>query len=321
MKIAPFLALLLACSHPVIAKVGEVRTWTSDDGRTLEATLLEVTETGIVVERNRGRVTIPLTRLSAADQEFVAKLKEEMQREEELAALDARRANGFEEGKYAEMVKGEWLIGSDEQGLFHQLYIGKEVKRSSAGPTVPLFVHLHGASARAETTPVGKVEIAPQTLAAEALYRDHPCVIVVPTCPPEPMTWGKDEIQEKLEALIDDLVAHLPIDRDRIYLSGYSMGGRGIGKLIERRPDYYAGALFADGGPSLPWVGRVKTAMWSYYSGERDTAKVPELKEKFASEGVEFRATILPDAKHNGIHWKLAKDPAVWEWLFQQRKK
>ena len=84
------------------------------------------------------------------------------------------------------------------------------------------------------------------------------------------MSWQKDEVLTKLEALIDDLVNSLPIDRSRIYLSGYSMGGQGVGKLIERRPTLYAAALFAEGGPKDSWVGKTKAAMWSYYSNTNE---------------------------------------------------
>lgn len=296
------------------AQVGETRTWTSADGRALEGKLLEVSAEKIVVERNRRPVTIAVNLLSEEDQEFVSKLVEEAK----LSEKDQERSQGFEEGPYSEAVKGEWVLGDPEKGLMHQLFIGKEVKRKKAGPVVPLFVHLHGAGARADSVKVGKVEIAPQTMVAPDWYGDHPCVVLVPTCPPDPMTWTKDEIQERLEGLIDDVVANLPIDRKRIYLSGYSMGGQGIGKLLERRPEMYAAALFADGGPKEAWVGKTKAAMWSYYSGERDSSKVESLQPKFKEEGVEFRATILKDATHNQIHWKLAKDPKVWEWMVEQ---
>ena len=58
--------------------------------------------------------------------------------------------------------------------------------------------------------------------------------------------------------------------------------------------------------------------MWSYYSGERDSSKAEGLQEQFKEESLEFRFTVLPDVKHNGIHWRLAKDPKAWEWLVEQ---
>ena len=56
----------------------------------------------------------------------------------------------------------------------------------------------------------------------------------------------------------------------------------------------------------------------SWYK-DRDSSKVESLQQKFGDEEIEFKATILPDVDHNSIHWKLAKDPKVWEWLFEQK--
>lgn len=319
MKVIAHLLFALVGGLVLNAQIGETRTWTSVDGRAVKGKLLELSSEKIVIQRSSRPVTIPVRLLSKADQELVEKLAAQMLEDAALAGQDEKRGKGFDEGPYADAVKGEWVLGSDKHGLVHQLFIGREVKRKKAGATVPLFVHLHGASARADSVKAGKVEIAAKTITSPDWYKDHPCVVLVPTCPPDPMSWGKDEIQSKLEALIDDLVANLPIDRSRIYLSGYSMGGQGIGKLIERRPTLYAAALFADGGPKESWIGKTKTAMWSYYSGERDSSKAAELQSQFKEQDVEFRFTILPDAKHNGIHWKLAKDPEVWEWLVEQR--
>ena len=320
MKATCFLVLTLLGLLPCWGQIGESRTWISADGRPLEGKLMSLSAEKIVVEKNGRPVTVPVKLLSEADQKLVAELLVKQEAEEALSEQDKARSGGFDEGPYADAVQGEWVLGEQEKhGLVHQLFIGKEVKRKKAGPVVPLFVHLHGASSRADSVEAGKVEIAAKTITAPDWYGDHPCVVLVPTCPPDPMSWQKDVILTKLESLIDDLVNSLPIDRKRIYLSGYSMGGQGIGKLIERRPTLYAAALFADGGPKEPWVGKTKTPMLSYFSGERDTSNVEELKQKFAEDEVEFRFTIFPDVKHNGIHWKLAEDPKVWDWLVKQK--
>lgn len=297
-------------------EIGEVRTWTSQDGRTLEGKLLEVSSEEIVIQRNGRSLPVKVELLSEPDQALVAELLQE----KELLEADKVRAEGFREGKYAKVVQGEWVEGGPEFGLLHQLYIGKEVRKKKAGPVVPLFVHLHGAAGRSDQIAVGKVPIAGQMVTRPELYERHPCVVLIPTCPPDPVHWGKEEIQTKLESLIDDLVAHLPIDRKRIYLSGYSMGGRGIWKLITRRPEFYAGAIFADGAPDLKWADRVKAPMYSYYSKDRDSSNAVALQEAYKEAGVEFRFQILPEADHNGIHWKMAKDSGVWGWLFKQRR-
>src|SRR6056300_1666005 len=51
-----------------------LRTWTSSDGRTLEARYLEMVGTKVRIENASGRkFTVPLTGFSPADQEYVKK--------------------------------------------------------------------------------------------------------------------------------------------------------------------------------------------------------------------------------------------------------
>jgi len=256
------------------AQIGEERDWTSADGRVITAKLQQMNPDAIIVVRDGNRVTIPLNLLSETDQEFVTSLREN-------EAIELRRSQGFQEGKYADAVQGEWVkYEKDQLGLLYQLYIGKEVTRKKAGPLVPLFIHLHGAAGRADDVAPGKVEVAAKMLAQPERYEKFPCVICVPTCPPEPQTWSKQTA--KLEAIVD--------------------------------------AIFADGGPSERWVGTVKTPLWSYFSGERDSSKASALQAQFAEHGVEYRFDVFPNVVHNSIHWTLAKDSQVFEWVFMQEK-
>ncbi len=68
-------ALALVCIAPLTAQAGQYRprVWTSADGNfTLTATLVEVQADQVVVERaGGGRITVPLAKLSAADQAYV----------------------------------------------------------------------------------------------------------------------------------------------------------------------------------------------------------------------------------------------------------
>src|SRR6056300_179496 len=61
------LAVTLAAKEPI-------RTWTSSDGRTLEARYLEIVGTKVRIENASGRkFTVPLTGFSSADQEYAKK--------------------------------------------------------------------------------------------------------------------------------------------------------------------------------------------------------------------------------------------------------
>lgn len=299
------LVIALAVLAPVFARA-QNRKWESTDGRTIEASLQKWTAERITVRRTDGRVfDLPLAVLSEKDQAYVRQL-----------IADESRKKGFEEGPYAESFDGEWVkFPKEKHGLIFQLYGTKELRRSKS--PVPLFVHLHGASSRGADVETGKVEIAAQRLARPEQYRKTPCVIMVPTCP-EDSNWGEQVPQ--LEAIIDDLISHLPIDRDRVYLSGYSMGARGIGSLLESRPDFYAAAMFADGETKIEWAKTVNAALWLWFSGERDLAKAKQTAEAFTAAGKLAHFEGFPELTHNQIHWKLAHDEEVFDWIFARRR-
>ncbi len=282
------------------------RTWTSAEGRMFEGALQEASETSVLVRRSDGRkFPIPLESLSSEDQAYVRQV-----------LADEVRAEGLESGPFADQVTGEWVkVPKSEQGLLYQIYGSPKLKRLKE--PFPLFVHLHGAGARADDAEVGKVEIAPKRLASEEFYGSFPCLIIVPTCPPNTY-WG--DHAEELEKLIDSLTSSLPIDRNRIYLSGYSMGARGIGTLIERRPHHYAAALFADGEAKQSWVELTDTALWLTFSGERNLDGAKAVADAFTAAGKTSHFEGFPDHTHNQIHWTLAKTEGVYEWCFSQKR-
>ena len=192
-RVALLLAVAGTCPAPAQGDDAVLRTWTSADGRTLEASFVSATDTAVTVRRSDGRrLDLPLAQISEKDQAWVKQY-----------FADQERVKGFEEGVFADRITGEWVkVPASESGILYQIYGTAKLKRSKE--PVPLFVHLHGAGARADDVEAGKVEIAAQRLAREEQYDKTPCLIVVPTCPPD-TSWG-DQVG-KLEGLIDKLVS------------------------------------------------------------------------------------------------------------------
>ena len=302
-----FLPLVISCLSVVAFSFAEnatSRTWTSSAGQSFEGSLVSASEDSASVRRLDGKTfDVPVAKLSEDDQAYVR---------QHLA--DQSRADGLSEGPFADRITGEWVkIPKDEQGLVYQIYGTSKLKRLKE--PFPLFIHLHGAGARADDVETGKVEIAPERLSKEEFYDDFPCLIVVPLCPPDTY-WG--DHTASLEKLIDNLTKSLPIDRNRIYLSGYSMGARGIGSLLESRPQHYAAALFADGESKESWVETLDTPLWLTFSGERDLAGAEKVANAYTSAGKIAHFEGFPDHTHNQIHWTLAKTEGVYEWCFSQ---
>ncbi|MEM9282761.1 MAG: hypothetical protein AAGA96_13115 [Verrucomicrobiota bacterium] len=279
------------------------RTWTSRDGKTFEGKIQSADDTQATVRRSDGRTfSIPIEKLSQEDGAYI-----------EAFLKDLARAQGLETAPFSEWISGDWVkVPKSEFGVLFQVFATDKLRRMDE--PFPLFLHLHGAGSRADDVEIGKVEIAAKKL-AEEFYEDHPCLIVVPTCPPDTF-WGNHA--EELEQLIDTLTDSIQIDRRRIYLSGYSMGARGIGTLIERRPTHYAAALFADGEAKTDWVEPVTTSLWFTFSGERDLEGAKAVAEAYTAAGKTAHFEGFPDHIHNQIHWTLAKTEGVYDWCFSQ---
>lgn len=297
----------MACLLSSATAADSARQWSSTDGRTMTGTLEEAGEDSVKIRREDGRTfSIPLEKLSAPDRAFVASVN-----------ANARRMKGLEEGPYAEAIRGEWVkFSADKHGLIFQLYGGKELKRKK-DTLFPLFIYLHGAGSKAEDVEAGKVETAARTMVSEEQYAKTPCFVCAPLCAPD-LSWGPQV--DKLHALIDDLIGNLPIDRDRIYLSGYSMGARGIASLLQARPDFYAAAMFADGAADPEWAKTINAALWLCFSGERDIESARKTAEAFQAAGKTAHFEGYPEATHNQIGFKLAKNPEVYEWIFGQKR-
>lgn len=63
--------------------------------------------------------------------------------------------------------------------------------------------------------------------------------------------------EEDVLAVVTELMTRYPVDPDRIYLAGYSMGGSGVWTLLTHYPDWWAGAMI--------WSGRND---WFYWQSE-----------------------------------------------------
>ncbi len=112
---------------------------------------------------------------------------------------------------------------------------------------LPLVVFLHGAGERGTnnitqiTANQGAVAFAkPERQASDRSY------VLAPQAPAG-QSWTTPAVQAALLELIDRIVATYPIDQDRLYLSGISMGAIGSFDILPKHPDKFAGALLVAG--------------------------------------------------------------------------
>lgn len=181
----------------------------------------------------------------------------------------------------------------------------------------PLVLFLHGAGERGADLDLVAVHGPPQQARAG---RRLPFLLAAPQCPADSWwTWQA----EALDALLDDLLATYPIDPDRIYLTGLSMGAIGAWDLAAHYPGRFAAMV-----PICGAAGRWMTAnliglpIWAFHNEDDPAVPVAGttgIVEALRERGGDVRATINPTGGHDA--WTAAyDDPAVYDWMLQQRR-
>jgi predicted peptidase len=124
--------------------------------------------------------------------------------------------------------------------------------------------------------------------------------------------------------LMDSLPAEFHIDRNRIYITGLSMGGFGTWDILARRPEVVAAAIPVCGNgyePAVPAFAKIP--IWVFHGGSDPLVK-PEYSRKMVEAirqaGGKPGFTEYPGVGHDS--WtQTYRNPDVLDWLFKQKKK
>ena len=184
--------------------------------------------------------------------------------------------------------------------------------------TYPLVIFLHGSGECGNgTTELDRVAIHGYPMHAEQ-GRDYPFILVSPQLP-EGDFWGA--YIESLNRLLDHLMATLPVDPKRVYLTGLSNGGTGTYLWGQTNPERFA-ALLPVCGAGIVWLTYklASTPLWAFH-GDQDTAisfeESVRMVEGINTRGGNAKLTIYPGVGHNCWVY-VYDDPAVLAWMLEQ---
>jgi predicted esterase len=110
--------------------------------------------------------------------------------------------------------------------------------------------------------------------ADQAFQAKHPHFIVSPQCPVG-YNWTTNAVKATVAEIIDSLINNYSIDRDRIYVTGLSLGGNGTWDYMISNPDLYAAGI-----PVCGWhdSSRVKTIshipVWNHHGSSDGSVPV-----------------------------------------------
>ena len=288
----------------------EAREWkTADGSKTIQAEYVSAKDGKVTIRRtdNRKIFTIGLDTLSEADREWVAK---QLEAESEAAAKSDKSS------PFAKLLTGEWQR-TEGHGLPYRIF-GARKLRGAHEAGYPLVIYLHGRGGDV-MTPEQPGEA--RSFSEEDNYRKRECFIIAPQCPKDASWDGKNSAA--VVEIIQDLVKNLAVDKKRVYLTGYSMGGYGTFHLLGEEPRLFAaGVPIAGGGDPNKVEAYKKVPLWVFHGAKDDVVK-PEQSRRMVEALEKARAPVkfteYADGDH-GIAGRVYGDVKMHEWLFDQQR-
>jgi predicted peptidase len=204
------------------------------------------------------------------------------------------------------------------------------------GKKYPLVLFLHGAGERGNDNTAQLVHGS--TLFTKAENRaKYPAFVIFPQCPKNkkwvevnwndkrPHTAPKEpsESMRLTKALLDQFMKDHPVDPDRVYVMGLSMGGFGTWDFAQRYPDFVAAIAPICGGADNTTAPKIKhIPIWAFHGAE-DTAVWAERSRTMVDELKKAKGNIRYTEYDRVGHdsWNRAfAEKELLPWLFAQKR-
>lgn len=191
------------------------------------------------------------------------------------------------------------------------LYLPKDYNESDND--FPLVLFLHGSGERGTDIEKVKIHGLPKLITEG---KEFPFIVVSPQCPDD-IFWNVDI----LIALLDEVTADYRVDKNKIYVTGLSMGGHATWELALRQPNRFAAIA-----PVCGWADTSKASsiahlpIWVFH-GAKDVV-VPiiaaeQMVEKLKACGSDVKFTVYPEANHDS--WtETYNNDELYKWFLEQ---
>lgn len=257
--------------------------------------------------------------------------EENPQEKESAGRTEAGEAVTAGTETYRQFVLDNVLHSDSEGDIHYNLYVPED---DDTDTPYALFVTLPGYEGL-YFQGVG-VNLRSEDFAFEALkYKDHMIVAA-----PQLEDWGETSARKTI-ALTEYLLEQYPIDRNQVYINGYSGGGETLSLVLDENPGLYTAALMCssrwDGGYEN--VTRARTPVYfvigesdEYYGAEPFRSAYEEIRSRYAAEGLsdaDIAELITLDVKpasyftnggvsnqHGGGGTLFCRDTRIMNWLF-----
>lgn len=180
----------------------------------------------------------------------------------------------------------------------------------------PLVIFLHGVGERGTDLNVVARQGLPRLLRQRKMF---PFVTAAPQLPHNEY-W----IPSLVEEVIPQVASLFPIDEDRIYLTGISMGGYGVWMTAVAFPDRFAAIAPICGGGEPGTVKVIKNVpAWVFHGAKDPVVPVAEseaMAKALKKAGGEVRLTIYPEGGHD-VWTETYNNEELYQWFLSHDRK
>ncbi len=181
----------------------------------------------------------------------------------------------------------------------------------------PMIIYLHPSSLQGHDLSMIGTPIPPDV---DEIRNDFPFVVLTPQCPDEYDAWVGDLVVD----LVDEMVKQYNVDSRRVYVTGFSLGGRGSWSVAVDYPEVFAAIAPVAGSYGQPQrISRIKDVPVWVFHGDSDRLlpidPVKNMVQDLKDSGGNVKFTIYEGAGH-GITSRVYRTKELYEWFLKQRK-
>ena len=192
-------------------------------------------------------------------------------------------------------------------------YLQFEPTNFSEDKKYPIIIHFHGAGSRGNDVTI----LENQSITCYAKGEENfPFVMFLPQCSAN--CWF--DVFEQLKAFVETIIELPYVDKDKVFLSGVSMGGYASWQMLMSKPDIFRKAVICCGGGMYWNAGRIKTPVWAFHGTEDPTVFFEESQKMVNAvnrNGGNAKLTVYEGVGYNC--WEKAyRNPEIYKWLLDE---
>lgn len=229
----------------------------------------------------------------------------------------------FKEGSYT---------GKENIQIKYRLYSGEI--HPTGKDKYPLVVVFPGSGAIGNDNK-SQLGLMAKLWATQDISSAYPAYVLAPQFPSRSSNYTLDSSRNVLVSkpanclyaalkLIDSMKTALPVDLQRIYLVGFSMGGSTVMNALTARPDLFSAAVSIAGIPQFDSIQSISHVPLWLMHGDMDTENPSKSNEQYyreASVNNKTRFWMFEQTAHEDIFSTVLLGKNIPEWLFSKKKK